>query len=241
MKRAFFPITALSMALASGSAHGIPCQEVANMFNAGVPANIVASAVRDSGARYTASDIRCLAKAGVAASVLSVARSMSGGLEVDARAATTAPARRGIDETAFRGIKWGSRCSAVFPAQPVGQSKYRRSNERLMIGAVRLKSVEYHCTNDVFETAIVHLEQSQVTALKLALTAAWGPPEVMAGAYFWESANRVLVQNLYGTFEASVVQATLSPVGGQPHLIIMNNVVQQQQMEVDGARIQKDL
>jgi len=99
MKRAFLPITALSMVLASGAAHAIPCQEVANMLNAGVPANIVASAVRDSGARYTASDISCLAKAGAPASVLSVARSMSGASEMDAPApaAAPAPARRGID------------------------------------------------------------------------------------------------------------------------------------------------
>ena len=68
MKRAIAPIALLGLSLGSTAAFAIPCQEVANMLNAGVPANIVASAVRDSGAQYTASDIACLSKAGAPAS-----------------------------------------------------------------------------------------------------------------------------------------------------------------------------
>ena len=77
MKRALAPIALLSLTLGSTTASAIPCQEVANMLNAGVPANIVASAVRDSGAQYTASDIACLTQAGAPASVLAVARTMT--------------------------------------------------------------------------------------------------------------------------------------------------------------------
>ena len=54
-----------------------PVPEVVNMLNAGVPANIVASAIRDSGARYTASDISCLAKSGAPGIVLETARGMT--------------------------------------------------------------------------------------------------------------------------------------------------------------------
>ena len=67
MKRALAPVALLSLSLGSTAAFAIPCQEVANMLNAGVPANIVASAVRDSGAQYTASDIACLSEAGAPA------------------------------------------------------------------------------------------------------------------------------------------------------------------------------
>ena len=91
MKRALAPIALLSISLGSTTAFAIPCQEVANMLNAGVPANIVASAVRDSGAQYTASDIACLSKAGAPASVLTVARGMTA---APAPAPAAAPAPR---------------------------------------------------------------------------------------------------------------------------------------------------
>ena len=99
MKRAIVPIVAIGFSLTTSVAHAIPCPEVANMLNAGVPANIVASAIRDSGARYTASDISCLAKAGAPGIVLETARSMT---SAPAAAPEPAPAaqpapRRGID------------------------------------------------------------------------------------------------------------------------------------------------
>ena len=99
MMRTFTPIAALGFALTSGIAHAIPCQEVANMLNAGVPANIVASAIRDSGARYTASDISCLSKAGAPANVLQIARSMTGSAIPETQEAPAArqPDRRSID------------------------------------------------------------------------------------------------------------------------------------------------
>ena len=79
MKQTLPAITALGFALfGANTAHAIPCQEVANMLSAGVPANIVASAIKDSGARYTASDISCLSKAGAPSVVLQVARRQSG-------------------------------------------------------------------------------------------------------------------------------------------------------------------
>ena len=99
MKRVLVPIAALGLSLTSITAHAIPCQEVANMLDAGVPANIVASAIRDSGARYTAGDINCLAQAGAPAAVLAVARTMTGASEpaVAPAAAPAADAPRGID------------------------------------------------------------------------------------------------------------------------------------------------
>jgi len=99
------PLTTLTAAFAMLSmaqpAHAIPCQEVANMLDAGVPANIVASAIKDSGAQYTASDISCLAKAGAPAPVLAVARSMTAVASEPEPAPTrrSAPTRaRGIDD-----------------------------------------------------------------------------------------------------------------------------------------------
>ena len=100
MKRTFLPIAALGLAVTSSAAHAIPCQEVANMLSAGVPANIVASAIADSGARYTASDISCLAQAGAPAVVLEKARSMTAApaQAAPAPAPVAAPApSRGID------------------------------------------------------------------------------------------------------------------------------------------------
>lgn len=100
MKRVFLPIAALSLTVTSSVAHAIPCQEVANMLNAGVPANIVASAIRDSGARYTASDISCLSQAGAPGVVLEVARSMTAAPAAPAApepAAAPPPRQRGID------------------------------------------------------------------------------------------------------------------------------------------------
>jgi tetratricopeptide (TPR) repeat protein len=99
MKRVFLPIAALSLTITSSVAHAIPCQEVANMLNAGVPANIVASAIRDSGARYTASDISCLSQAGAPGVVLEVARTMTAApaAPAPAPAAAPAPRQRGID------------------------------------------------------------------------------------------------------------------------------------------------
>ena len=98
MKRALAPVALLGLSLGSTAAFAIPCQEVANMLNAGVPANIVASAVRDSGAQYTASDIACLSKAGAPASVLTVARGMTAAPEPAPAAAPTPRAQpTGID------------------------------------------------------------------------------------------------------------------------------------------------
>ncbi len=99
MKRALVPIAAVGFSLSSTVAHAIPCPEVVNMLNAGVPANIVASAIRDSGARYTASDISCLAKSGAPGIVLETARGMTAApaaAPAPAPAAQPAP-RRGID------------------------------------------------------------------------------------------------------------------------------------------------
>ena len=98
MKRVLLPIAALSLSLASTQAWAIPCQEVDNMLKAGVPGNIVASAIRDSGAQYTASDISCLAKAGAPAAVLAVARTMTAAEEATpVPAAVPVAAPRGID------------------------------------------------------------------------------------------------------------------------------------------------
>jgi tetratricopeptide (TPR) repeat protein len=99
MKRMFLSITALSLTISSSVANAIPCQEVANMLNAGVPANIVASAIKDSGARYTASDISCLSQAGAPGVVLEVARTMTAAPAAPAAPAAAAPAprQRGID------------------------------------------------------------------------------------------------------------------------------------------------
>jgi tetratricopeptide (TPR) repeat protein len=99
MKRMFLSITALSLTISSSVANAIPCQEVANMLNAGVPANIVASAIKDSGARYTASDISCLSQAGAPGVVLEVARTMTEAPAAPAAPAAAAPAprQRGID------------------------------------------------------------------------------------------------------------------------------------------------
>ena len=114
MMRTFTPIAALGFALTSSIAHAIPCQEVANMLNAGVPANIVASAIRDSGARYTASDISCLSKAGAPANVLQVARGMTGSAipEVEEAPTSREPARRSIDsDSDLMGSRQSSRRS----------------------------------------------------------------------------------------------------------------------------------
>ena len=99
MKRTFLSIAAIGFSLSSSVAHAIPCQEVANMLNAGVPANIVASAIRDSGARYTASDISCLAQAGAPGVVLETARGMTAAPAPAPAAAPVAapPPQRGID------------------------------------------------------------------------------------------------------------------------------------------------
>ncbi len=99
MKRALAPITAIALALFSTAAQAIPCQEVASMLAAGVPANIVASAVRDSGAQYTASDISCLTQAGAPAAVLAIARTMTGAAQPAVPVYTDAPtaAPSGID------------------------------------------------------------------------------------------------------------------------------------------------
>jgi tetratricopeptide (TPR) repeat protein len=113
MKRSLSAIATLGFALAASTpALAIPCPEVANMLNAGVPANIVASAIKDSGARYTASDISCLSKAGAPASILKVARSMTAAPEPAPEAPSrAAPERRkGIDaESDLMGSRASSR------------------------------------------------------------------------------------------------------------------------------------
>ena len=97
MMRSLAPLALIGASLASAPAQAIPCAEVASMLNAGVPANIVASAVRDSGAQYTASDIACLSKAGAPASVLSVARSMTAAAEPEPEPTPARAAPTGID------------------------------------------------------------------------------------------------------------------------------------------------
>jgi hypothetical protein len=72
-----------AFALAPTTASAITCDEIKNMVNVNVPANIVVSTIQGSGTRFTPADIQCLQAAGVPAEVISAAQ---------AQAAAAAPA-----------------------------------------------------------------------------------------------------------------------------------------------------
>ena len=92
MKHTLLPILALGFTALPGTAHALQCNEVSEMLQVGVPGNIVANAMKGSGATYTAADVSCLSKAGAPAVVLETARSMVASA-APAPAATPEPSR----------------------------------------------------------------------------------------------------------------------------------------------------
>ena len=139
MKRSLPTLLAGALAFAMAQpANAIPCKEVANMLDAGVPANIVASAIKDSGARYTASDISCLSKAGAPAPVLQVARSMTAAAQEPEPEPVrrSAPARaRGIDSESDL---MGSRASSRRSLEDEGDAASGAASPSAVKDAVRL-------------------------------------------------------------------------------------------------------
>ena len=73
---------AACLGFVSSSAWALSCDEIVNMVNVNVPENIVIQTMEQSGTRFSADDIRCMAgKLGAKSAVVETARRMSGGSE----------------------------------------------------------------------------------------------------------------------------------------------------------------
>ena len=168
----------------------------------------------------------------------------------------------GPDETSFRGIEWGSKCSATFPTKsaifPNGIYKgkvdfYVRADERLTIGTVKIKQITYTCEEDLFVSATVDFDESERNGLVSALTTAWGPSQTTevytssetppAVGLVWMSTTKTYVKDvLSGTYhEESVVVAVLYPVERKSSFTISNNAIYMRLEKAKGERIRKDL
>lgn len=70
--------------LGTTDALAVNCDQIMGMVNAGVPAEIVADTVKNSGATYDDDDLQCLAEKGAPDTVLAIARTMKAEKELDA-------------------------------------------------------------------------------------------------------------------------------------------------------------
>jgi hypothetical protein len=60
-----------------------------------------------------------------------------------------------LDQVAFRGIKWGAKCSKVRGFQPVknweGTERiFKRDGDKMKLGSMPLTSIRYLCISDKF-------------------------------------------------------------------------------------------
>lgn len=86
-KRTFSTLLGLSalgiVATASGDAHALSCDEIMNMVNVNVPANIIVQTMEDSGDQFTNEEIKCLSAAGAPDEVVTTAKKMSAASRVE--------------------------------------------------------------------------------------------------------------------------------------------------------------
>ncbi|MAY80930.1 MAG: hypothetical protein CL930_09130 [Deltaproteobacteria bacterium] len=139
MKRTLLPILALGFTAFSGSAHALQCNEVSEMLQVGVPGNIVANAMKGSGATYTAADVSCLSKAGAPAIVLETARSMVASA-APAPAAAPEPSRSSAPQSGIDAESdlVGSRTSSRRDLQDEGAAESSASGASEVKAAVKL-------------------------------------------------------------------------------------------------------
>ena len=68
------------VATASSDAQALSCDEIMNMVNVNVPANIIVQTMEDSGDQFTNEEIKCLSAAGAPDEVVTTAKKNVRGL-----------------------------------------------------------------------------------------------------------------------------------------------------------------
>ena len=106
------------------------------------------------------------------------------------------------EPSGFRGIKWGTNLQnnkdmilVSDYGEKDGRKIFKRKNEKLSIGPVKIDSIEYICYRDQFFQTHITMENPQLDrdTLKDILIEAYGSPVLHADMYIWKNDNLEIV------------------------------------------------
>jgi hypothetical protein len=83
------------------------------------------------------------------------------------------------DQVAFRGIKWGAKCSEVEEFKPVKNTEgsgrlFHRLDDHMKLDTTRLKSIQYLCISDEFVEVQLVVDANDFEVLVPVLVEHWG-------------------------------------------------------------------